>query len=77
MPLLHPPNYHRDYFLYLSASDATIGMLLVQEDDSSSEHVIYYFSRSLTEIEIKYPHVEKLALESVQVVQRFHHYILL
>jgi hypothetical protein len=49
-------------------------MVLVQEDDSHDEHVIYYLSRSLKTTETKYLHVEKLALA---VVQRFHHYILL
>jgi hypothetical protein len=52
-------------------------MVLVQEDDSHDEHVIYYLSRSLTTTETKYLHVEKLALAAVQVVQRFRHYILL
>jgi hypothetical protein len=61
-PLLFPPDYSRDYFLYLVASEYTIGMVLVQEDDAHDEHVIYYLSRSLTSTEIKYQHVEKLAL---------------
>jgi hypothetical protein len=52
-------------------------MVLVQEDDSPKEHVIYYLSQSLTTTETKYLHVEKLALAVVQVVQRFRHYILL
>jgi hypothetical protein len=52
-------------------------MVLVQEDDSHDKHVIYYLSGSLTTTESKYLHVEKLALAAVQVVQRFHHYILL
>ena len=30
-PLLHPPNYNQDYFLYLTAFDSTIVMVLVQE----------------------------------------------
>jgi hypothetical protein len=46
-------------------------MVLVQEDDSHDEHVIYYLSRSLTTTETKYFHVEKLALVSIQVVHRF------
>jgi hypothetical protein len=75
-PLLFPPDYSLDYFLYLVASDYTIGMVLVQEDDANDEHVIYYLSRSLTPTEIKYLHVEKLALVVVQVVQCFRHYIL-
>jgi hypothetical protein len=76
-PLLFPPDYSRYYFLYLASSDSTIAMVLVQEDDSHDEHVIYYFSRSLTTTETKYLHVEKLALVVIQVVQRFRHYILL
>jgi hypothetical protein len=75
--LLHPPNYSCDYFLYLSTSDNTIAMVLVQEDDSHDEHVIYYPSKTLAPIEVKYSHVEKLVLAIVQVVQRFRHYILL
>jgi hypothetical protein len=75
-PLLFPPDYSHDYFLYLAASEYTIGMVLVQEDDAHDEHVVYYLSRSLTPTEIKYQHVEKLALAAVQAVQRFQHYIL-
>jgi hypothetical protein len=74
--LLFPPDYCRDYFLYLAALDYTIGMVLVQEDDVHNEHVIYYLSRSLTPTEIKYQHVKKLALATVQAVQCFRHYIL-
>jgi hypothetical protein len=51
-------------------------MVLVQEDDANDEHAIYYLSQSLTPTKIKYVHVEKLALASVQVVQRFRNYIL-
>jgi hypothetical protein len=76
-PLLFPPDYSRDYFLYLSALDYTIAMFLIQEDDSHDEHVIYYLSQSLTTTETKYLHVEKLSLVVIQVVQHFHHYILL
>jgi hypothetical protein len=61
----------------LVSLDHTITMVLVQEDDSHEKHVIYYLIRSLTTTEIKYMHVDKLALEVVQVVQHFHHYILL
>jgi hypothetical protein len=47
-PLLHPPNYAKDYILYLVASTSTIAMVLVQEDDDDTEHVIYYLSKSLS-----------------------------
>ena len=43
-PLLSPPNYSRDFLLYLTTAESTIGMVLVQEDDALCEHVIYYMS---------------------------------
>ena len=52
-------------------------MVLVQEDEFHNEHLIYYLSHNLHPTKVKYSHVEKLALVAVQVVQRFHHYILL
>jgi hypothetical protein len=76
-PLLHPPNYAQDYILYLAASTSTISMVLVQEDPNGDEHVIYYLSKSLSGPELRYSHVEKLALAAVIVIQRFRHYILL
>lgn len=76
-PLLHPPYYHLDYFLYLAAASSTIAMVLVQDDDEGNEHVIYYLSRNLLNIETCYSHVEKLDLVVVQAIQHFWHYILL
>jgi hypothetical protein len=51
-------------------------MVLVQEDDSFSEYVIYYLIRGLVGLELNYLHLKKLALETVHDVQRFCHYVL-
>jgi hypothetical protein len=48
-PLLFPPDYSRDYFLYLAASEYTIGMVLVQEDDAHDKHVV------ITLVEVSHP----------------------
>ena len=60
-------SYQKDYFLYLAATDTTIGMVLVQEEDGI-EHPIYYLSRNLNDIESKYSYVKKLALAIVQAI---------
>jgi hypothetical protein len=52
-------------------------MVLVQEDDELHEHIVYYLSRNLVNPELKYSHVEKLALVVIHEVQRLRHYILL
>ena len=43
-PMLIPPDYRHDFFIYVAVSMETIGMVLVQEDEELHEHVIYYLS---------------------------------
>ena len=74
---MHPPDYSRDFILYLAASESTIGVVLVQEDDKLQENVIYYLNHALAGPELRYSHVKKLALAAVYVVHRLRHYILL
>ena len=52
-------------------------MVLVQEDDALTEHVIYYLSWGLIGPKLHYSLVEKLALAAVHAVQWLRHYILL
>ena len=75
-PLFRPPNYNKDFLLYLAAVESTINMVIVQEDDLFSEYMIYYLSRGLVGPKLNYSHIEKLALAAVHVVQHFCHYIL-
>ena len=67
-PLLHLPDYSRDFILYLGVCESTIGVVLVQEDDKLQEHVIYYLSHAVAGPELKYSHVEKLALAAVYAI---------
>jgi len=76
-PLLNPPDYSKDFVLYLVASQSTISVVLVQEYDVSQEHVVYYINHSFTGPELKYSHLDKLAIAAMFAVQRLRHYILL
>lgn len=69
-PLLSPPDYSKDFLLYLDVVESTIGMVLVQEDDALCEHVIYYLSRGLVGPKLRYSPIEKLALAVFHAVQR-------
>ena len=57
-----------DFILYLATSESTIGVVLVQEDNKLIEHVFYYLSHALVGPELKYSHIEKLALVAVYAV---------
>ena len=67
----------KDYILYLATFTSTIVMVLVQEDDDGTKHVIYYLSKSLSSPELRYSHAEKLVLELFIVLQIFFHYMML
>jgi hypothetical protein len=68
-PLLSPPNYNRDFLLYLASFEYSIGIVLVQEYDELQEHVIYYLIHALMGLELNYSlkNVEKMALETFHV----------
>ena len=76
-PVLQPPNYTKDYSLYVDVSLSNIGLFLIQTNEHNIEHVIYYASKGLLDSKTRYSHVEKLALATVIAVQKFHHYIFL
>ena len=67
-PVLQPPDYTKDYSLYVATSLSTIGMVLVQRDKHDLEYMIYYASKSFLDSKTQYSHVEKLALAMVIVV---------
>ena len=46
-PVIHPPDYSKDFLLYIAASTTTIAMVLVQENPNGQERVIYYASKNL------------------------------
>ena len=65
--LMYALDYQKDFNLYLAATDTTIAMVLVQEDNGI-KHPIYYLSRNLNDTEMKYSYVEKVALADVQAI---------
>ena len=67
-PMLSPPDYSREFFIYVAASQETVGMVLVQEDEELHEYVIYYLSPNLIDAKLRYSHVEKIALAIVHAV---------
>jgi hypothetical protein len=61
----------------LAATESSIDMVLVQEDDELQEHTIYYLSHTFMGHELKYLHIENLALATFHATQQLQHYILL
>ena len=66
--------------LYISASDASIAGLLVQDEEKSDgrtiEHAIFYLSRTLLDTETKYSPIEKLCLALYFAGCKLRHYMI-
>lgn len=69
-PLIIPPNYNKEYTLYLSAFEVAIVGVLIQEGSNNRDHVIYYISKNLFGPALKYEPSEKTTLALVHFVQK-------
>ncbi|KAM2288393.1 hypothetical protein ACFXTI_029274 [Malus domestica] len=75
--VLVPPQIGKPLKLYISASDKSIGSLLAQNNESGKKQAVYYLSRILTEVEIRYSPVERLCLALYFTTNKLRHYMLL
>jgi ribonuclease HI len=60
-PVLVPPQQDRPFYIYLSVGDTSIASVVVQLYDGK-EKVVFYLSRRMLDVEIRYPDMEKLCL---------------
>lgn len=61
----------------LHTTNTTTSMVLVQDNITDNEHVIYYMHQNIFDTKSLYAHVEKLALAVAHAVQIFRPYFLL
>lgn len=74
-PVLRVPNFSRGYKLACDASDCAVGAVLLQEDESSIDRPVAYFSKMLFPPQTRYSTIEKEALSIVLALQHFQYYL--
>lgn len=57
--------------VYLASSEISVSIVLVREN-KGIQSLIYYVNESLLDIEIRYLHLEKLALELIVAAQKLY-----
>ncbi|KAK9943091.1 hypothetical protein M0R45_008712 [Rubus argutus] len=75
-PVLVPPIRGRPLKLYIAADENSIGSLLAQDNDQGRERAVYYLSRILTDVEVRYTPVGKLCLALYFSAIKLRHYML-
>uniref|UniRef100_A0A0G4HRC9 Reverse transcriptase domain-containing protein n=1 Tax=Chromera velia CCMP2878 TaxID=1169474 RepID=A0A0G4HRC9_9ALVE len=74
-PVLHHPDFDRDFLLKPDTSSDTIGAVLTQKDEEGHEHPIAFASRIMTDLEKKWSIMEREALALVYAVDVFKAYL--
>nr|XP_023919493.1 uncharacterized protein LOC112031047 [Quercus suber] len=64
------------YYTVMPFGLKNAGALIGQEDEISVEQPIYYISRTLKDVETRYPRAERACLAIVYTSQRLRHYFL-
>ena len=73
-PILKLPDFTKTFTIYCDASGKGIGAILSQDFDGK-EHVISYYSRSLTNAEQKYTTLERECLALIDSIKHFKQYL--
>jgi len=72
-PILHKPDTRQPLLVYITATDHTVNAALVQEIEGM-QHLVYFVSRTLQDLETRYQMVEKLAISLVPAARRLRPY---
>ncbi|GBM50529.1 Retrovirus-related Pol polyprotein from transposon 17.6 [Araneus ventricosus] len=74
-PVLHSPDYNRQFILQTDASDNGIGVVLSQVNEDDKEHPIVYLSRKFSDVEKRYCVSEKECAAIIFGIQRLKYYL--
>jgi hypothetical protein len=74
-PMLINPDYSKDFLIFSFASFDTVVVVLLQKNAEGLEQPISFFSRALTDEEIKYDSMEKKVYALVKALKDFRVYV--
>ena len=75
-PILIPPNWNKDFEVYVDAFNFAIGSVLSQKNSKGHDRRIYFSSHQLSVAEKNYSVTEREALGMVYSVKKYQHYLL-
>jgi hypothetical protein len=75
-PVVQPPDWNREFHVFVDASDIAIGSVLMQRYDKNWFRPVYYASRCLSKAERNYSTTEQEALGMIYSMTKFLHYLL-
>ena len=74
-PVLHAPDFNREFIIYTDASNAGVGAVLCQQDDSGDQHPVAYLSKKLLPREKNLSTIEKECLAIIFAIRKLKAYV--
>jgi len=75
-PTLISPDYSKEFHIFSFATEDTIAVVLLQQDEEGSEHPVAFFSKNLRDADLRYDIIEKQAYALIKSLRAFRVYIL-
>ena len=75
-PVVQPPDWTRDFHVFVDASDVAIGIVLMQLTEPRWYRPVYYANWKLSKTEQNYSIMEREALGMIYSVTKYRHYLL-
>lgn len=70
-PTLINPDYNKEFHIFYFSSYDTLAAVLLQKDDEGIEHQVAFFSKTLTDAELRYEIMEKQAYALIKSLKAF------
>ncbi|GBM47557.1 Retrovirus-related Pol polyprotein from transposon 17.6 [Araneus ventricosus] len=75
IPVLHAPDYNREFIVQTDASDLGIGVVMSQRNDKGEEHPVLFLSKKNTDAQRKYGTTEKECAAIIYAITKLRYYL--
>uniref|UniRef100_A0A2N9J370 Integrase catalytic domain-containing protein n=1 Tax=Fagus sylvatica TaxID=28930 RepID=A0A2N9J370_FAGSY len=75
LPILGVPILGKPLILYIAAQEQSLGAFLAHKNEAKKEKALYYLSRKLTGVELKYSPLKKMCLALFSSIHKLRHYM--
>ncbi|GBL75380.1 Retrovirus-related Pol polyprotein from transposon 297 [Araneus ventricosus] len=75
IPVLHAPDYNREFILQTDTSDLGIGVVLSQRNVKGEEHLVLFLSKKFTDAQRKYGTTEKEWAAIIYAIKKLRYYL--
>ncbi|GBN52998.1 Retrovirus-related Pol polyprotein from transposon 17.6 [Araneus ventricosus] len=75
IPVLHAPDYNREFIAQTDVSDLGIGVVLSQRNDKDEDHPVLFLSKKFTDAQRKYGTTEKECAEIIYAIKKLRYYL--